>query len=197
MSDCSLPRRAEKILAALGADPTFRNDVLGDLAEEHALRVHWHGAAAARRWYYRESLRVAPWLLRSWWRSLKLKGVCYLAGAVAVSSLLVFALDEVLKILYSATLKGHVMLYVELPLMLLWTLGDGVFGGYIAARFGKLAQLPGALALGCLLAAVIMIDGYDVPLWFRIPNAAMCLGGAVAGGLFAAWRTGARRAASG
>jgi DNA-binding transcriptional LysR family regulator len=98
MSDSSAPRRAELILEALGADTDFRDAVIGDLAEEFALRASWDGPLAARRWYYRESLRVAPYLLRDWWRGLKRKDVGHFAGVIVGSSLLVIALEALLQL---------------------------------------------------------------------------------------------------
>jgi hypothetical protein len=55
----------ERLLHAIGADPEFADAVLGDLAEEHALRAARDGDVAARAWYVREALRSAPHLIRS------------------------------------------------------------------------------------------------------------------------------------
>ena len=41
------PRVAEAVLESLGAQPEFRDDVLGDLAEELAIRAGWDGERAA------------------------------------------------------------------------------------------------------------------------------------------------------
>jgi hypothetical protein len=54
---------AERMLQALGAQPTFADAVLGDLAEERARRTREQGARMARWWYAREALRSAPHLL--------------------------------------------------------------------------------------------------------------------------------------
>lgn len=55
----------ERILTGLGADPRFVESVLGDLAEEYALRADRDGQGSARAWYVRESLRAAPHVMRS------------------------------------------------------------------------------------------------------------------------------------
>ena len=60
--------RAQRVLRAIGADPAFVESVLGDLAEEHALRVACDGYVAALGWYVREALRSAPHLIASWFR---------------------------------------------------------------------------------------------------------------------------------
>ena len=57
--------RLERLLHALGADPAFVDDVLGDLAEERAARTISDGARSARLWYLREALRSMPHLAGS------------------------------------------------------------------------------------------------------------------------------------
>ena len=52
-------RRADRVLQALGVDRAYAEDVLGDLAEEYALRAARDGAGAARWWYVGEALRSA------------------------------------------------------------------------------------------------------------------------------------------
>lgn len=55
----------ERLFQALGADPDFTEDIFGDLAEEYALREIRDGAGGARWWYACETLRSAPYLVRS------------------------------------------------------------------------------------------------------------------------------------
>jgi len=57
--------RLERFLHLLGADPSFVDAVLGDLAEERAARAATDGARSARRWYLREVFRSAPHLVAS------------------------------------------------------------------------------------------------------------------------------------
>ena len=61
----AVPFVLERLLLAIGADPAFTDAVLGDLAEEHALRAARDGPAAARAWYVIESLRSVPHLVQS------------------------------------------------------------------------------------------------------------------------------------
>ena len=61
----------ERVLQNLGAHPAFTDSVLGDLAEERAIRATVHGAVAARSWYVREALRSAPYLL---WNAVRYGG---------------------------------------------------------------------------------------------------------------------------
>src|SRR5687768_15018828 len=95
----SAPRLTETMLLALGADTEFRNDVLGDLAEEFELRASYD-EVAARRWYNREALRVAPYLLRNWWRMLQKRDVGYFAGVLARTALIIIGFQVAIRVLF-------------------------------------------------------------------------------------------------
>ncbi len=56
---------SERLLIVLGADPEFVAAVLGDLAEEYAIRAGRDGRLVARLWYAREAMRSAPHVVRS------------------------------------------------------------------------------------------------------------------------------------
>jgi len=81
--------RADSLLRSLGADRGFVDDVLGDLAEEYALRTERDGVLAARCWYAREALRSAPYLLRNAVRRLGPRGRVRLAALVALVTLVI------------------------------------------------------------------------------------------------------------
>ncbi|MGI8508211.1 MAG: hypothetical protein ACR2MQ_02675 [Gemmatimonadaceae bacterium] len=87
----------ERLLQALGADPDFVEAVLGDLAEEYALRAGRDGVGAARWWYGREALRSAPHVVRSWLRHARqhepARLAAYLAGVVVTSFIVLLALQ--------------------------------------------------------------------------------------------------------
>src|SRR4051812_19420494 len=95
MTQFIVPRRVERILASLGASAELRQDVLGDLQEEFAIRAAWDGSAAARRWYYRESLRVAPHLLRDWCGRLGCRDLFRLTGVILWSAIVVVTIQTV------------------------------------------------------------------------------------------------------
>jgi hypothetical protein len=80
-------RVAEALLQSLGAEPTFADAVLGDLAEEYALRVERDGVAAARWWYACQAFRSAPYLVRSAARHRGLRERARLAASFAGISL--------------------------------------------------------------------------------------------------------------
>jgi hypothetical protein len=217
MNDSSAPRVAESMLEALGADSDFRDDVIGDLAEEFATRLRIDGRIAARRWYLRESVRVAPYLLRDWWRRLERRDLGPLASVLIRSSAFLMLFERVaqpaMRAIAVALSGPHTILgarawpisagTIAIPaLMLLWTLGDGVLAGWVAARLSRRAPLPGALALaiawGGVMTALNVVPGYHVahtwvPLWFRATNVMMLSAGMIVGGVIAAVRSGASR----
>jgi hypothetical protein len=58
----------ERALLALGGDPAFVSDLLGDLSEECAYRAAHDGVYAARLWYVREVVRSTPHLV---WNAIR------------------------------------------------------------------------------------------------------------------------------
>jgi hypothetical protein len=205
MSDSFVPRGAERLLEALGADRDLRDSVIGDLAEEFEIRLQWDGPGAARRWYYRESLRVAPYLLRDWWRGLRWRHIGYFASVVLLSSLCAIALDASLRLGVNGLLlqtKGVSLDAVPtsagfVALMLAWTLIDGAFAGYVAARIGHRAPLPSALLVALAWMGLMIRSGWHtVPPWFLAMNVTMMVAGTMAGGAVPALRS-ARAARAG
>ena len=203
--DLPVPRRMEQLLEALGADTEFRDAVLGDLAEEFAIRASADGEDAARSWYYSESLRVAPYLVRDWWRSLRGGDVARFAGIVLLSSAALNVFEVVTRVVVFA-LPGFGSLWDTLlgwgiagpllfqAIMLLWTFVDGMFGGYVAARLGSRAPLTGALALGAafgifmLLTTILLVDSSPIALAFRSLNIATLVAGIITGGVLVSAR---------
>jgi hypothetical protein len=58
----------ERALLALGGDPAFVSDLLGDLSEEYAYRAAHDGVYAAGLWYVREVVRSTPHLV---WNAIR------------------------------------------------------------------------------------------------------------------------------
>jgi hypothetical protein len=58
----------ERALLALGGDPAFITDLLGDLNEEYTHRAAQDGVHAARLWYLREMVRSTPHLV---WNAIR------------------------------------------------------------------------------------------------------------------------------
>jgi hypothetical protein len=190
------PRTAELLLEALGADAELRDAVVGDLAEEFAIRAAYDGVRPARRWYWHEALRTAPHLLRAWARHLRARDVAQLAGVVLTSYVLLVALAAlvagfayvVMTVLGIAPEPHRPAVTDSLRLALALPIGAvvAVTGGYIAALLGRRAPLVGSLALGAVwscvfLGAAATVGG--VPAWYRAAVPLVVLAGTAAGGL--------------
>jgi hypothetical protein len=85
---------SDRPLLALGSDPSFIADLLGDLSEEYADRAASDGNFAARVWYVRELVRSTPHLVWSAIQNGTPSGrarlaACLLAFIVTLSALTV------------------------------------------------------------------------------------------------------------
>lgn len=186
------PRAAERLLAALGATPDLRDVFLGDLAEEHAIRALYDGDAAARRWYWREALRVAPYLLRDGVGGLRPRDAARLAAVVlgAWACATAFALG----VAYMGWDLAR-LLRVEpggpgdLPVLLAQNALAQLLGGYVAASLDRRRPLVAALAFGVAFAGVHLASlasgshGAEWPAWVRVAQVALVVAAASLGGV--------------
>jgi hypothetical protein len=191
------PRTAELLLEALGARTDVRDAVLGDLAEEFALRAERDGIRRARRWYYREAVRTAPHLLRDWSRGLTARDAYHLAGVVLTS----YVFMTMLGVLFVNLARGVMMAFGRPPgAPLLVSPSDALLaaiglplgavaattGGYIAAWLHDRAPLISALALGvtwsCVAVSVSTFVG-GVPGWYQLGVPVVLILGTAAGGM--------------
>jgi hypothetical protein len=133
---------------------------LGDLSEEFESRIETQGVAAAQRWYLREALRSAPHLVFDWWHHLDRRGAISVSVAAVGSLAAVFALENLLLVGISA-MGDTVDWTSRMPplgvacLMLLWTLVDGVFAGFVVAGLGTHEST--LLAVGGATGADVMV----------------------------------------
>ena len=192
------PRTAERLLEALGAEPEFRDALLGDLTEELAIRAAYEGERAARRWYWGAALRVAPHLLRNWARSLRPRDVARLAGSVAAADLLVgvsvwgmLAGVEVAVegMIGPTTFPWHDPQPAALALwgMLLGFTAVATAGGWVASRLEDRAPAVAALALGLGWAIVVLVAPIpgraSLPAWYLLGQVVAVFTGATLGGM--------------
>jgi hypothetical protein len=188
----SPPQKTEAMLLALGADTEFRNDVLGDLAEEFKLRAGYD-EVAARRWYNHEALRVAPYLLRNWWRMLQKRDVGYFAGVLARTALIMVVFQVAIRVVFlvaAPELTGREpgLLAVLLVTRLLWTMIGGALAGYVATQLGRRAPLPSALLIAATWSAVILLSAPGWPLLVNVPTVLLLTAGVLAGAMLGARR---------
>lgn len=87
--------RTDRALLALGSDPAFIADLLGDLSEEYAYRAARDGICAAKWWYVREMVRSTPHLVWSVIRhgtpSARTRLAAYILAIVVTLSVLTVA----------------------------------------------------------------------------------------------------------
>lgn len=175
------PRIAESLLEGLGADQEFRDAVIGDLAEEFAIRVAYDGVETARHWYYGEVIRTAPHLLRNWAWRLRPREVARVAGVVLSSYVTVAMIGALIgKIAMSVGAAFGVTLTLDRlpltnPIMLAAALALGLLpstlGGYVAAWFDSKSPLISALALGAVWASAALVAGAidtAFPMWYKL-----------------------------
>ena len=199
----SPPRTIERLLSGLGAQPDFRNAVLGDLAEEYALRVENDGIDSAVRWYRREAMRAVPHLLRSWLRGVHARDVGHVAGVITTAytgMVLTFGLLAGAIIGVASTLgyRGPQMPLVSiigsgalLSGMMLLSLIMGTTAGYLAAWIDSRTPLVSAATFGALILFVQLtmqfaFGGPTVglfPVWYRAGAPILGCVGAVVGGV--------------
>jgi hypothetical protein len=202
MSHFTVPRRVERILASLGASAELRQDVLGDLQEEFAIRAAWDGPATARRWYYRESLRVAPHLLRDWWGQLGWRDVFRLTEVIVWSAIAVTVLQTlegafVIKLANLLGVMPQRVLALSFDLtgpqiMLAWNALFALATGYFAASIGPRARMPSALTTATFWALFFLVAWFRspglFPLWFNVVSLITCFSGIALGGMLRASR---------
>jgi hypothetical protein len=62
------PALADALVNGFSVSPAIANEILGDLAEEWPERLDRHGPRRAARWYWGQTVRAIPHLLRQWGR---------------------------------------------------------------------------------------------------------------------------------
>jgi len=190
------PLTVERVLEGLSAKSDFRDGILGDLAEEFAERAESEGEAAAKRWYYREAVGVAPHLFYAWVRSLRFREVRRLVNVIFGSYFLVVVLVTVLQAMIRGTLET---LGVTVDYLARSSSGDSpsyslalvapiaLMYGYCAASLDKKTPLASAILFGivwALLSIVLTLTfSTSVPMWYLIGGTSLTLVGTTAGGM--------------
>lgn len=196
------PPTAERLLEGLAPATPFRDAIIGDLAEQFRQYADERGSAAARRWYYREAVRVAPHLLFAWLRRFRGADVKHLANAVIPSC--VFSLmisffvmltgTSALSALgYSAKTAAHGPIsQVVMTIGLIGMAVGAMAGGAIAAWLDRETPFAAALALGIVYALCHFSVSFAGPHILTAPRMAtdfVTVVGAMMGGLLHAHLT--------
>lgn len=150
--------------------PRDREQVVGDLVEEHALR-----AGGGARWYWSQALRTAGHLT---WAGFRRGQWLKTAGAVAVAyaavAAIVMATDAAMSLLPTGGANAVLSLAVGLPTM--------VLGGWLAGGMRRSAPVALAVVTALLGLVSLVATGPAAPLWYQLALAATGPAGALLGG---------------
>ena len=201
MTPITSPRVAERLLETLGAEPDFRDALLGDMAEELAIRAAWDGERAARRWYRREALRVAPHLLRDGVRRLRWRDVRRLAGIVLSAYVLATAIAfplGVLVVRLTAPASAGAPPAGALSILLAIGVASAVLGGWLAATLDDESPVLAALTLAVvvptagLVVAMVVGPASVALIAVGLARTVLLAAATALGGVLRVWRA-ARR----
>jgi hypothetical protein len=201
------PRRIEALLHALGVDAPYRDAILGDLAEEFAIRVEEQSVDEARRWYRRQAARTAPHLLRQWARRLSGFDVAQIIAFTFIYlfvNMLVRLGIQTGVVLWFGVRPDHV--YVigyawhdlviagapEVTLGYLAAAAGSVFVGYVLSRLEPRAPLATAIVVGLGIGVVTgtgLASNSALPLWLRLSLPPLFAAGTIAGAALRVLRT--------
>ena len=195
------PRTLEALLEALGAETQYREEVLGDLAEEFASRAERDGEPNARRWYRREAIRAVPHLLRSGWHRARRRGLGHLLGVIATAYTGVFIIEILATGIVFGTLGALGVLRVpgriridyplwQASMVALGTL-TATLGGYLAAWLNEEAPLFTAFAFSSAWSVIQAVgltitrtrSAFTLPMWYAVAVPAVIFLGVISGGI--------------
>ena len=171
MSEPTPPRLASWVLACVLSERD-RDAVLGDLAEEYALRLPESTRAAALLWYWRQVYESIPAILRTSARRGRWLSTCGLAVAIYLAA---GALEFSATAAISAWLAPFPRLFTIVSLAVgLVTL---VLGGYVANTVRPRTANVLATIVAVVVMTLMIAVPASVPLWYQL---AFLIGGPVA-----------------
>jgi hypothetical protein len=137
-----------------------REPLIGDLAEEYALRVNAASSSAALKWYLRQICASIPPLL--WAR---LTQAAWLA-TLGVALLAYFAVGVVQLIIHWAIPSSSGPEYQPLGLVIIFPMV--VLIGYFAERLRRRAAIVLAAMMLLAITAMTVWTTESAPLWYRV-----------------------------
>jgi hypothetical protein len=145
------------------APPAQREALLGDLAEEHAMRANATGSSAAARWYLRQiGASVAPLL----WARLTQSGWLATTGAAFVAYIAVGFVELTVNWAIADVSGTRTADYN--PLGMLITFPLVVLIGYFAAGFRRRAPIVLTALMLLSVTAMTLWADERLPAWYRI-----------------------------
>ena len=139
---------------------TDREPLIGDLAEEYALRVNAASSSAALKWYLRQIGASIPPLL--WARLTRATW----PATLGVALLAYFAVGVVQLILHWAIPSSSATGYNPLGLVIIFPMV--VLIGYFAERFRHRAAIVLGAMMLLAITAMTVLTTESAPLWYRL-----------------------------
>jgi len=170
-------RRDRSLDSARDRPAQMFDAVLGDLAEEYALRHQGASRVRASRWYWGQLMRSALPML---WLDVRGQGwVSTLATALG-AWFIASTLESFADIAMNAVL-GPDTLFGTLPHFLIG-LGSIALGGYVAALVRPAAPRILAVIVFIVVIVLMLTSTERLPLWFQLGFLVMGPAVAIAGG---------------
>jgi hypothetical protein len=137
-----------------------REPLIGDFAEEYALRAKAGSPSAALRWYLRQICASVPPLL--WARLTRAAWL----STLGVALIAYFAVGVVQIILRWAISSSSATLYNPLDLITIFPMV--VLIGYVAERFRRRAAIVLGAMMLLAITAMTVWSTENSPLWYRV-----------------------------
>jgi hypothetical protein len=137
-----------------------REPLMGDLAQEYALRVEPGSASAARKWYLRQILMSIPPLL--WTRLTRAVWLSTL-GVAVLAYFTVGVVQIVIRWAISSSLTTG---YNRLDVIIIFPLI--VLIGYFAERLRRRAAIVLGAMMLIAITAMTLLSNETSPLWYRV-----------------------------
>jgi hypothetical protein len=154
------PLAAETIVAGMIRDRDVQELVLGDFAEEWRDRAEIDGPSDADRWYWRETMRTAPHLVRLWWRESPWHRIATVACIAMVARLVTLILGNAGVVLALVLAREAGMSVGPVAGLGMFALGFAITGAMIA-RVVRRAPL---MVIVALLPLCIIVEAEQQPL---------------------------------
>jgi hypothetical protein len=174
------PSVLEIVLAGLNVDRELRDAITGDLIEERARLAEMHGARRADRWLRRQTLQSVPLFVHAAVWNGGVRRLAAIVGAAVAALLAIGLVIGASTALLVALVSPDTIARLTLVVFAL-DLAFGTAGGYLAARFGRVAPLGAAFVFGLLVLAIaLMVSGGDI--WYRTALRVLLVPATLAGG---------------
>jgi hypothetical protein len=140
-----------------------REALLGDLAEEYALRAKAGSSSAAVKWYLQQLCASAPPLL---WARVSQAGWLATAGVALLAYIAVGVVELIVDRAIASSSASSTAAYN--PLFMVTTFPPVVLVGYFATRLRPKAAIVLAAMMLLTVTAMTLWTTEIMPLWYRV-----------------------------